>query len=213
MQKEVSRSNPVDSVGVNPYATPQADLNPDDYEAPDFYVVSIKKFTVLFFATVGLYSVYWFYKNWQYYKEKHDAKMWPIARGIFNIFFAHKLFGFVEDKLESVGKGGTWKPSGLATSYVIFTIFSNILDRLANKEVGSPLTDLASLLMLIPVFFVLKKAQEKINLSQNDPDGTTNKNFTAANWICITLGGLLWLLIAFGLAFYYPPFAEWFNEV
>ena len=31
---------------------------------PLFYVVSPKKFWVLFIATMGAYEPYWFYKNW-----------------------------------------------------------------------------------------------------------------------------------------------------
>lgn len=38
-------------------------------EEPKFYIVSHRKFTVLFLATMSMYCVYWFYKNWDRYKE------------------------------------------------------------------------------------------------------------------------------------------------
>lgn len=41
---------------------------------PMFYVVSTRKFAILFLATLGLYWIYWFYKNWDRYKDK-----WPYA--------------------------------------------------------------------------------------------------------------------------------------
>lgn len=36
---------------------------------PMFYVVSKRKFTILFLSTIGLYYLYWFYKNWDRYQD------------------------------------------------------------------------------------------------------------------------------------------------
>lgn len=195
----------------NPYATPQADLQADGYEEPDFYVVSKQKFAVLFIATLGMYTVYWFYKNWQFYKDKHGENMWPIARGIFSVFFAHKLFNNVEEKLSAIGKSALWKPASVATMYVIASVGTHILDRLAMKEIGSPYTDILSIVLLVPIFFTMRTAQEKINLSQGDPEGQENSQFTLANWVWIAFGALLWLLILFGIALYFPAFEAWFD--
>lgn len=197
----------------NLYAAPQADLQANGCEEPDFYIVSRQKFTVLFIATLGVYTVYWFYKNWQFYKDRHGEKMWPIARGIFNVFFTHKLFNTVEEKLSAAGKGGLWKPASVATVYVIASVIGHILDRLAMKEMGSPYTDILSIVLLVPVFFTMRTAQEKINLSQGDPEGKSNSRFTIANWFWIAFGALSWLLILFGIALYFPAFGAWCDTV
>ena len=34
----------------------------------DFYVVSLRKFYLLYIATLGGYVVYWFYRNWKLQK-------------------------------------------------------------------------------------------------------------------------------------------------
>ena len=55
----------------NVYKVPESNLIAgSDQLDGDFYVVGKIKFLVLFFSTFGLYSLYWFYRNWKLYKEK-----------------------------------------------------------------------------------------------------------------------------------------------
>jgi hypothetical protein len=97
------------------YTAPESALIDAAAEAElEFYVVSPFKFSVLFFVTMGLYSIYWFYKNWSCYKYVHKESIWPVPRGIFNIFFAHSLFGKVNATLQKIGSGHKWSPSALA---------------------------------------------------------------------------------------------------
>lgn len=80
----------------NLYEAPQSTLSDvESLEDKEFYVVSIKKFTILFMATFGFYSIYWFYRNWKMSKAKYRDDIWPVARGIFSIFFVHSLFDYV----------------------------------------------------------------------------------------------------------------------
>jgi hypothetical protein len=83
----------------NVYAAPTSNLNaPRTQENGMFYVVSERKFYLLFIATLGMYSVYWFYQNWATYKagssygSSDAASIWPLGRTILAIFFVHALF-------------------------------------------------------------------------------------------------------------------------
>lgn len=183
----------------NPYKVPDSDLevNTDDSQKM-FYVVSKQKFALLFFSTLGIYLLYWFYKNWQMFKESSGKSIWPVPRAIFSIFFTHSLFREVDSVLNNNNKKFDWKPETLATIYVIFAIASQVLDRMAIKEIGSPYTDLLSILILPVIYLVLAKSQEAINLSQNDPEGQSNSTYTAANYVWIVLGLLLWAMVLFG---------------
>ena len=185
----------------NPYQTPKSELEVNGSEkTTQFYVVSITKFTTLFFLTIGLYAVYWFYKNWKEYKAYNSSNIWPIPRAIFNIFFAHNLFSEVQNSLKVQDKTVNWNPGLLATVYILVAIVSNVSDRMSMKGVGSPYTDYLGLLLLPIMYMTLVKPQKAINISQNDPEGNANSTFTVANYIWMVIGVMFWVLILFGLA-------------
>ena len=182
------------------YAPPQADLLVDTDEAnPGFYVVAKKKLAVLYLATVGIYAVYWFYVNWRNFKTVSGEKLIPILRAIFYVFFTHSLFKKVDENLKERELEYDWSPGALATGFVIFTVASNVMDKMAQREIGSPLTDILSLVSLPFILFFLLKAQDAINLSQDDPTGSTNSRFTIYNILWIIFGALIWMLITVGM--------------
>lgn len=48
-----------------------------------FYVVSVKKFALLFSVTMGSYVLVWFYEHWKHYRKKTGHKVQPAFRAIF----------------------------------------------------------------------------------------------------------------------------------
>lgn len=78
----------------NPYAPPQAPVAdvaeiPDaGADAPPFFPVSRLKLLVMFFSTLGLYQMYWLYKNWKMVRLRTDEKnIMPFWRAFFGVFF------------------------------------------------------------------------------------------------------------------------------
>jgi hypothetical protein len=183
----------------NVYAPPKARLVDEGGEAPNHYVVSKKKFWILFLSTLGIYHLYWFYVNWSLHKSRTGERMLPFMRALFSIFFAHSLFRLIDSKLRERNLGYVWSPGSLATMYVICTVVGHVCDRLARKSIGSPVTDFSSLLLLPLVGFALYKAQDAINVACDEPNGESNGDLSWANWVWIVLGAILWLLIAIGL--------------
>ena len=183
----------------NIYSPPQSELLPEA-TADEFYIVSKSKLAILYMATLVLYGIYWFYINWRNYRVATGAKARPVLRAIFSIFFTHALFREVDENLKKNKMDYLWSPSLNASLFVSLSIATNILDRLAFKEIGSPVTDIISLLILPVSLAFLLNAQEAINLCQNDPKGLANNQFTVFNWLWIGLGLLLWVLTGFGLA-------------
>ncbi|MCH8617911.1 hypothetical protein [Undibacterium sp. TS12] len=173
--------------------------------APTFYVVSRKKLAILYIATLGMYSVYWFYKNWSNYKNRmsdkfdDDRSIWPVPRGIFAIFFTHALFREVKAYGDDNATVSEWNNESQATKLVLTMIVSNVLDRLSYRSIGSPYTDIASILILAPLLAQLLSAQQMINASCGDPNGESNSRFTVANYAWIVLGLLIWILVIFGI--------------
>ena len=138
----------------NIYDAPESDLV-DSSEANDqlFYVVSKSKFAIMFFSTLGFYSVYWFYRNWALYKEHYNKDIWPIPRTIFIIFFIQSLFKYINEKLEETNSEFKWNHQTLAGFYIIFSVTGHICDRLAAKNFGSPYTDFVSVALLPIIFY------------------------------------------------------------
>jgi hypothetical protein len=189
-------------------SSPTLTKSPSDadvvFGAPTFYVVSRKKLAILYLATSGLYGVYWFYKNWSNYKNSSsdrfnvDRSIWPVPRGIFSIFFTHALFREVKAYGRDNAALAEWNNESLATQLVLFTIAGNVLDRMSVRSIGSPYTDIASLLIMGPILGLLLSAQHKINLSCDDPDGDSNSRLTNANYVWIGLGLIFWLFAILG---------------
>ena len=185
--------------GHNPYQPPVARVD-DALEVVEerFQVVAPWKFLLLMIGTLGLYALYWFYRNWTLLNRRHK-QYWPVPRAIFSIFFTHSLFEEIDASVRKRGQAYAWSHSLWATTYVISVIASSICDRLAFREIGSPLTDVVSLLLWIPMFSALYVAQRAINVAEGDPEGDRNARITALNVMWLVFGALGWILVLFGL--------------
>jgi len=184
-------------VDENIYKAPEAELkcyNSGDID-DDLYIVSLKKFSILFISTLGGYTIYWVYKNWKKYNDKHQLGYWPVARAIFSIFFVHSLFGYVDDKLNEKNIDFSWNPTLLATIYVILVIFDRVVDRLPDMGTISLYLGLGAILLTFVDYKIFHIAQQAVNASQGEPDGASNSELTFANYFWIVLGLLIWTLI------------------
>lgn len=182
------------------YAAPKADLTmPAEESGEGFYVVSRRKFLVMFLMTLGIYKVYWFYKNWSMYKAMEraeggaDSDIWPVPRAIFCLFFVHALFrqafAYASAKQREVSDGFP----ALATIIVILMLVENVADRLSWKSIGRPWTDYAGVILLIVSAWFFNMARQFINDASGDSAGKSNDRITWANWIWIAVGATCWI--------------------
>jgi hypothetical protein len=193
--------NAIPTQSSNPYRAPEAAL----VDAPALpvgaeqvlYVVAPRKFLLLMIGTLGIYAVYWFYRNWKLLNERHQS-YWPVMRAIFAIFFTHSLLREVDGILERKTPRYVWSPGMLATVYVVSVLAGRILSRLNNVGIGGTVAGLLALATLVPMVWSLYQAQKAINVSQDDPEGSTNAALTAANWVWLVIGFALWALVALG---------------
>jgi hypothetical protein len=185
------------------FAPPESDLEiaSQGPEVVDkFYVVSMPKFITLYVVTLGLYSVFWFYMNWRNYRQATGWHMWPIARAIFSIFFAHSLFSEISEELRLKKIEYKWMAMLWATVYVLFTIVSNIFDRFVDQEAELAAIDFVAFVFWPVIMLSLARAQVAINISQDDPKGARNSQFTVYNFLWIALGAFVLLALAVGFA-------------
>lgn len=114
----------------------------------------------MFFGTFGLYQHFWWYMHWARYRRFHHEPMWPVARAILPIFFAHSLNREIHRRLGRDGIAFRWEPAMLAVLFVLASVVGAICDRLSVHAVGSPWTDLAGLVPLLPIPYSTWRAQQ-----------------------------------------------------
>lgn len=181
----------------NLYAPPLANLDEQvRSEADDrFYVVSTRKMLILTFATLGLYTLYWNFKNWSLYRQASGDSVWPVPRALFAVFFTHSLFRNIANH-DTTGERRGWDSDSYATTLVLVMVIGYVLSWTSQ---GSFLFDALAMLTLIPCAMLLKQAQIEINARCGDPAGSSNEDLTAANIVWCVIGGLFWLMALAGL--------------
>jgi hypothetical protein len=171
-------------------------------EGPMFYVVSKRKFAILFLSTFTAYTLYWFYKNWDCYKRKHPeasrfgSTVSPAPRAAFSMFFTHSLFRKIKAHGRDQPALARWRSSLHATIVVALMVLSNFVD----SFIAGPAGDVASFACVFVLVLPFLKAQAMINLSCGDPQGRGNDRLSKANWAWVIAGAVLWALLAVGVA-------------
>ena len=158
----------------------------------DFYVVSPKKFLIMFLGTMGVYGIYWFYKQWDNYKIASGHKIWPAVRAFFSIFFAPILFKNIAAKDINQSEKLTKLVNMAGTLYVFAYVASKAGDRLAAMNIGSPFTIFVNILLMPVMCWCLYQAQIIANRVCNDPDGESNDKLTLHNYLWLALGICYW---------------------
>jgi hypothetical protein len=70
-----------------------------------YFPVSLLKLFVLGIATLGLYQVFWFYRNWQYIRRRDDSPIMPFWRALFApVWFYPFYIDLKRDSRERFGK-------------------------------------------------------------------------------------------------------------
>ncbi|TBU88309.1 MFS transporter permease [Phytopseudomonas dryadis] len=182
----------------NLYRTPSADLLVNERPAATtFFVTSTAKLYLMFFLTLGLYSIYWFYKQWDTQRvAMRPKKISPAARSLFNIFFVHSLCARIREQLQARGLD-EWKYGLVAWLYILTILGSNALSRV-DGQVGEMLELMLLAASVILPAWPLAVIQEKANQASGDPQGASNARLSLQNLLCATPGALLWLLIVVG---------------
>lgn len=164
-----------------------------------FFHVGITKFAIMFVATLGMYQIYWFYKQWDGVRDFYKLKVWPAPRAIFAIFFTHSLFTYVNEYIKEDEREYVWSPRNSATMYVALVVLAAVLGQVYGKLSTSILIGLASVLLTVLSLIPLYKAQEAINFALQGSHYEENSKLTIANWPWIILGGCYWLFVSLGI--------------
>ena len=153
---------------------------------PIYFPVSLTKFVVMHFCTVGLYQVYWFYENWKLILEREQSDASPFWRTSFMFIYCYALFEKVRSSAVSLKLGHSISVQVLATGWILLSTLWILPDPYG-------LVALLSILFLIPV----QQAANRVNESLV-PGHDRNERFTAWNKVAVVVGGLLFILVVIG---------------
>jgi hypothetical protein len=152
-----------------------------------FFTVSPTKLVVMSVCTLGLYQVYWFYKQWVLIRQRSEPLVIPWARAFFGIFWCYSCFEFIRND-ERILK---IEPSLPAVPLAIGWIAATLAWRLPQPYF---LMGFLAPLLLVPV-------QRHINHINTmvAPDHDDNSRFSGWNGLAVAMGGIFLALMILGL--------------
>jgi hypothetical protein len=167
------------------------DTSIQEIESPPYFAVSIWKFVLMTVATMGLYLIYWNYRQWSIIKARSGESMWPIARAIFYPITCFDLAKRVHESASTIGTSCSWSSWMIAVPVLSLNIVAWF------REIADvPILGYAHLLHVVPLGF----AQFTINkiLSQESPNHDRNSRLTKWNIVWLVLVSVLMLLAWIG---------------
>jgi glutaredoxin len=153
---------------------------------PLYFPVSKLKLILMSLCTLGLYEIYWFYKNWKLIKTRTGQNLSPFWRAIFSIIFCYPLFKHIQDSADSQGCKSNINPGWLLVAYIALNVTWRLPDPLF-------IISLLTFLPLIPVQGVIND----LNL-KTAPQAERNDRFSVTNFAVLIIGGLFVILAALG---------------
>ena len=149
---------------------------------PIYFPVSITKFLVMHFCTLGAYQFYWFYENWKIIRERERTAISPFWRTFFAFIFCYALFETIRNSAASHKMPQLASPPVLATVWILLSMLWILPDPYW-------LASFFSIGLLVPI----QQMANWINQS-SAPNADRNDRFTAWNKVAIVIGGPLFII-------------------
>ena len=145
---------------------------------PLYFPVSKLKLILMSLCTLGLYEIYWFYKNWKLIKTRTGQNLSPFWRAFFSIIFCYPLFKHIQVSADSQGCKSNINPGWLLIGYIALNVTWRLPDPFF----------IISLLTFLP----LLSAQGVINdlNLKTAPRAERNNRFSVTNFAVIIIGAL-----------------------
>jgi hypothetical protein len=145
------------------------------------------KLVVMSVVTLGLYEVWWFYRNWKLRNELRDRGVLAPLRAILSGIFAYSLFQDVGEEARRVDVSPGWSAALLWIAFLLLSATSGLPDPLW----------LVSFLNVVPLCVVQRTINEA-NARSPHP-APLNDRYSTLNRVGIGVGILCLILVLLGL--------------
>lgn len=186
-----------------PYATPTSNLETVEPGGQAFYVVSKRKFLLLFLTTQGWFMTYWFYRNWKLYRAATGTDVMPKTRALFSVFFVYSLFVRIDRHIHASGRQYSWYPRLIAVVVILVMVSAAVQGWMIYPDLQIALALLSMLVQMVCLYYV----QNAVNYGESDPEGSSNSALTTANVMWMLLGLCHWALVF--TSFYWMSSADY----
>lgn len=159
----------------------------------EYFSISPKRLALFSILTLGIYEIYWFFKNWEAVKKAENLKISPLGRAIFAVFYCNSLFKKVLESAKSHNYQNSYSPGWLATAYILLLVVGNGLSRVESSDVGF---NLIWLIVAISTFIPLLSVQKAINFNNEKIKDTSDlKSGFSGGEVVLIIIGLAWFLL------------------
>jgi len=172
----------------------------------DFFYISTKRLVVLSILTLGLYDIYWFYKNFEAIRKSQESgfsSSWGVLasliKAIFSIFFCYGLFKKIYENARDAGlEVASSTPSNLALLYIALFLAA-FLDYIILSLIGASqgwLDIIASLGFILPVIPVAQAHSLVVKCVQkSEPTKQFVQTISFVEIVTVLLGTVGWVFI------------------
>ena len=166
----------------------------------EYFYTPTARLLFLYCFTLGVYTIYWFYKNWIAVKKaSHSKKIYPFWRSLFSVLFCWSLFDRIQHDAETYG----YRQQGSVTATLLF-VSNSVLLLIIRISPYSP-----ALIALIPIVVTLQLSallvmQRTIKFYNEHaiPDYSTKRGLTRGELVFITVV-CSWLAMSIGLGLFF----------
>jgi hypothetical protein len=106
----------------------EIELNRVSEDELPFYCVSPAKLAILSLASLGLYELFWFYKNWKMVEARSDQNISPFWRALFSPIFCYYFATTTNSAAESLNITQRIRPGIIATAYIGLILLQRLPD-------------------------------------------------------------------------------------
>lgn len=151
-----------------------------------WFSVGTGKFIAMSVASVGIYQVYWLYRQFKAEKDRTGDDSRPILRALVSFFFLPGLLRRIKTDAERASVVSSISPGGLTLAFIVLGLFGRAPWPVA----------LISSLSVVPLL-PARAAIERINAA-SAPEADRNHRLTGSNIAVIVVGALFHLLAIAG---------------
>lgn len=154
-----------------------------------WFPVSLTKYLVMHVSTLGLYQLFWIYKQWTRIKAIDRDDLWPWARTLFAGIWNFPLFDRVSREALEADVRANWNPYVLGFGAMLFGVFAWFARGPWQALV------LLSFLPYLPVIVTIEKLNRQVAADTAEPP---NDRFSTVNIVFIVIGSIFVLLALLG---------------